>query len=273
MRRHAWLFAFTLLLALPAAAQATRAYADVTVNMRAGPDIGYPIVDLIPGGTPLYVQGCTDDWAWCDVIAYGHRGWVAGNFIRYPYRQRWVPIYGYGAIIGIPVVRFVIGDYWHRHYRHRAFYGHRDYWYGYHPRHRAPPYRYRHAPPRFVHRDHDRDRYRYRQHVEREHIEHRRVERHRAEQRRHERQRFEHRRDEHRRVEQHQAQTRRRLAPTVLHRSAPEYRGARAPHRNDARNRASAQRNTQSSHGSSRNDNHHRGKNDHRRDRHDRDKR
>ncbi|RAP59135.1 SH3 domain-containing protein [Oleiagrimonas sp. MCCC 1A03011] len=247
MRRHAWLFAFTLLLALPAAAQATRAYADVTINMRAGPDIGYPIVDLVRAGTPLYVQGCTADWAWCDVIAYGHRGWVAGDFIRYPYHRRWVPIYGYGAVIGIPVIRFVIGDYWHRHYRHHRFYHQRNYWYRYRPRHYAPPRRHHRAPPRIVHRD----RY-YR-------VPQRRHDTRRHESPRIERRHIEHRRIEHRRI-QRQHTPSRRLAPTVLHRGSNQYSGSRS-HQRSKSHRAQRQASTRHN-GSARRDNRHHGRRD-----------
>ena len=166
MKRHAWLLSLTLLLALPAAAQVTRGYASINLNLRAGPDIGYPTVDVLPYGAPLYVHGCTVDWSWCDVSVYDERGWVAGDYIDYPYRDRWVSVYNYGGLIGVPVIRFVIGDYWHDHYRHRHFYRDRDYWY--HQRfayHRVP--RYHHERRRLADafrydqdRRHDRDRVR-----------------------------------------------------------------------------------------------------------------
>lgn len=167
MKRHAWLGSLMLLLALvalPAAAQVTRGYASIDLNLRAGPDIGYPTVDVIRYGTPLYVHGCTVDWSWCDVSVYDERGWVAGDYIDYPYRDRWVSVYNYGGLIGVPVIRFVIGDYWQDHYRHRPFYRDRDYWYHRRFDHdRAPRYHHerRRLADAFRHdhdRRHDRDR-------------------------------------------------------------------------------------------------------------------
>ncbi len=160
MKRQAWLFALLLLLALPAAAQSVRGYASIQLDLHAGPDIGYPVVDLIPLGAPLYVHGCTANWAWCDVSVYDERGWVAGDYIDYPYQRRWVSVYSYGALIGIPVVNFIIGDYWHDHYRYRPFYHNRGYWYrhrfAYHPVPRYPRHRVR-----FAHAFHDQARYGY----------------------------------------------------------------------------------------------------------------
>ena len=169
MKRHAWIFAIALLLAFPAAAQVTRGVASTDLSLRAGPDIGFPEVDLIPAGTRLFVHGCTYGWSWCDVSVFGERGWVAGDFIDYPYDHRWVSAYDYGAVIGIPVVRFVIGDYWFHHYRHRRFYRDRDHWYGHRFAYHAVP-RYHHERRRLAygvrgddHRYVDRDRHaRYR---------------------------------------------------------------------------------------------------------------
>ena len=73
--------------------------------MRAGPDSGYPLVASYGPGTPITVQGCVEGYAWCDVIGpNGYRGWVHAGAIGYPYQRRQVPVLGYGAAIGIPVV-------------------------------------------------------------------------------------------------------------------------------------------------------------------------
>ena len=73
----------SLSLAVPALAHAADAYVTGNVNLRAGPDPSYPLIDRIPAGTEVDVQGCTDGWEWCDVINAndGSRGWIAGNFI------------------------------------------------------------------------------------------------------------------------------------------------------------------------------------------------
>jgi uncharacterized protein YraI len=128
----------SLSLAFPALAQAADAYVTGNVNLRAGPDPDYPLIDQIPAGTEVSVQGCTDGWEWCDVIVFGDRGWVAGNYIEYEYQDQPVLVPEYGARIGIPVVTFVIGDYWDHYYRSRPFYRDRDRWYS-RPISRRPP--------------------------------------------------------------------------------------------------------------------------------------
>jgi uncharacterized protein YraI len=129
--RSAWvsLSLAALSLAVPALAQAADGYVTGNVNLRAGPAPDYPLIALIPAGTEVDVQGCTDGWEWCDVIAYGNRGWVAGNFVEYDYQDRPVLLPAYGAQIGIPIVTFVIGSYWDNHYRNRPFYRERSRWY------------------------------------------------------------------------------------------------------------------------------------------------
>lgn len=129
MKHLAWLVSASLALALPGVASAADAYVTGNVNLRAGPDAGYPLIDQLQAGTEVDVQGCTRDWEWCDVIAFGNRGWVAGNYIEYEEQDRPVLLPAYGSQIGIPIVTFSIGTYWDRYYRDRPFYGRRDYWY------------------------------------------------------------------------------------------------------------------------------------------------
>jgi uncharacterized protein YraI len=149
--RSAWisLSLAALSLAVPALAQAADGYVTGNVNLRAGPAPDYPLIALIPAGTEVDVQGCTDGWEWCDVIAYGNRGWVAGNFVEYDYQDRPVLLPAYGAQIGIPIVTFVIGSYWDNHYRNRPFYRERSRWYR-RPivrRPPPPPLRHPYRPP------------------------------------------------------------------------------------------------------------------------------
>jgi uncharacterized protein YraI len=135
MKRFAWQVAAAVLLtaAFAAQAQAQDGYVTVNLNMRAAPDIDYPLIRTIPAGSSITVLGCIDDWLWCDVIAYGDRGWVAGDYIEYYYQNRRVSLQRYGASIGVPIISFVIGDYWGRHYNHRPFYRNRTHWYTYRP--------------------------------------------------------------------------------------------------------------------------------------------
>jgi uncharacterized protein YraI len=128
MKRQIWIAA-ALLLAASSTVHAQDAYVTVDLNLRSAPDSAYPSITVLPAGTRVSVQGCIDDWLWCDVVAYGDRGWVAGDYIEYVYRDRRVPLVSYGARIGIPIVSFVIGDYWGRHYSHRPFYRDRNRWY------------------------------------------------------------------------------------------------------------------------------------------------
>ena len=131
-----------LLAGVSTAAFAQEGYVTGNVNLRAGPDIDYPAVDVIPVGSPVGVQGCTEGYEWCDVVWAQDRGWVAGNYIQYDYNDQPVLLSGYGAAIGIPIVGFVIGDYWGRYYHNRPFYAQRESWY-----HR--PYFHHEAPRPF----------------------------------------------------------------------------------------------------------------------------
>jgi len=147
MKRTAWLATLPL-LALPALALAADGYTTGNVNLRAGPDSGYPLIDTIPAGAPLDIQGCTSGWEWCDVIFQGERGWVAGNFIQYDYNNQYVLVPQYGMQIGIPIVSFVISSYWDSYYRNRPFYRERTRWYARPvPRRPPPPPMHRPAPP------------------------------------------------------------------------------------------------------------------------------
>ncbi len=122
------------LLALSAPALAGSAYIGINLVLRSGPDIGYPPVMTLPAGTYVEVHGCLSDYTWCDVEIQAWRGWVAGTYLQSYYNGGWVYLPAYGPRIGVPVVTFVIGTYWDRHYRHTSWYRER--------------LRYERAPPR-----------------------------------------------------------------------------------------------------------------------------
>jgi uncharacterized protein YraI len=124
-----------LAAALPLLAAAQDARTTRPLNLRAGPGSDYPVVVHYGPGAPLSVQGCTSGYGWCDVIGPdGSRGWVYATGVSYAYQSTYVPIITYGAVIGVPILSFVIGDYWGRYYAGRPWYGNRGRW-----EHRPPP--------------------------------------------------------------------------------------------------------------------------------------
>jgi len=132
------LLAAALAPALAGAQQ--QAYAAKWVNLRAGPDQGYPLVSRLPPGAPLYVQGCLQGYVWCDVVGPNNeRGWLYAGNITYPYQSSNVPVIQYGAVIGFPIVSFVIGDYWGRYYPSRPWYPNINRWEHRPPHYNRPP--------------------------------------------------------------------------------------------------------------------------------------
>jgi uncharacterized protein YraI len=122
---------------IPLAAAAQEARSTKWANLRAGPARDYPLVARIEPGAPLAIQGCTEGFGWCDVIAPSDvRGWIYAGNIAYPYQSAEVPVLTYGAVIGFPIITFMIGDYWHRYYRDRSWYGNEPRW-----RDRPPEFR------------------------------------------------------------------------------------------------------------------------------------
>ena len=136
-------FSFGLyLLALFAAASAQNAVTTRPASVYAGPDDSYPMVAELDADAPVQVMGCLDDWSWCDVAFADNRGWVYAPDIIYDYEGDYVPFYTYAPSFGVPIVQFVIGDYWGRYYHGRPWYAQRDEW-----EHRSLPQHRRPAGP------------------------------------------------------------------------------------------------------------------------------
>ena len=137
--------------ALPGTSQAQSAYAAQDLILLAGPSPEYPEVAILPRGSAFNVQGCLNDYRWCDVIAGPYRGWAYAGNIVYPYRGANVPLISYGAAIGIGVLAFSVGHYWDSYYQGRPWYPQRQLWINrpppphYGPGGRPPPPGYR--PP------------------------------------------------------------------------------------------------------------------------------
>jgi uncharacterized protein YraI len=129
MKRMLWSMVTALMMLVPATVFAADGYTVANVNMRAGPDVQYPLILTLGTGTPVSIQGCTTGWEWCDVVAVGNRGWVAGTYLQYTYNNQPVVVTDYGSQIGIPIVSFVIGTYWANYYTGRPFYRDRTRWY------------------------------------------------------------------------------------------------------------------------------------------------
>jgi len=130
------------LAGLPAASYAQQlGYAAKQVNLRAGPALDYPVVAVIGQGVSFIVDGCVADYRWCDVTVGQDRGWVYAGNIVYPYQGASVPLLSYGAVLGIGIIAFSVGDYWDRYYQNRPWYPQRQRWLDRpQPVFRAPPH-------------------------------------------------------------------------------------------------------------------------------------
>jgi uncharacterized protein YraI len=115
-------------LAAPGAFAQSQALTSEPVELYAGPSADYPVVSEVGPNVAVQVMGCVNGYSWCDVALPGLRGWVYAGYLTYPYQGGYVPVESYGAAIGLPVVTFVIGDYWGSFYRDRPWYGEREHW-------------------------------------------------------------------------------------------------------------------------------------------------
>lgn len=140
-------------LVFPVAANAEVAYTTKTAHLRAGPARDYPVVVILRNGLAVDVQGCMQDYSWCDVIAGKYRGWIYAGNIVYFYQGANVPVIDYGAAIGIGVATFIIGSSWHDHHINRPRYRQMPQWSHRPPRASAHPRPQRAgAPPRSMQR-------------------------------------------------------------------------------------------------------------------------
>ncbi|WP_102225595.1 SH3 domain-containing protein [Acidimangrovimonas sediminis] len=119
----------TLGAAMPAMA-ATGAVTVSTLNLRAGPGTGYPVVRVLPAGAQVTLYGCTGDTRWCDAAWDGGRGWVSASYVEVTYHGAPRPLTpGTLAIVGLGVVAFNQA-YWNAHYVGQPWYGRWSYYHG-----------------------------------------------------------------------------------------------------------------------------------------------
>ena len=110
--------AAALILGAASAAWAIPGYVVTTVNLRAGPGTDYPIVDRLPPGAYVDIHGCIYDYDWCDVSAYGNRGWIRSDFLEASYHDRRVTI----VVAAPPIITFSLFPYWQSYYPHRPWF-------------------------------------------------------------------------------------------------------------------------------------------------------
>jgi uncharacterized protein YraI len=136
-------------------AHAGDGYVTGDVDLRAGPDPGYPTIATLNAGTRVSIQGCVSNWSWCDVATATDRGWVAGDFLEEDYEGNRVVVPAFGVQIGIPIITFSFDSYWGAHYHNeryesRPWYAERARWAQIRPRY-APPRRQPISPNAGVH--------------------------------------------------------------------------------------------------------------------------
>ena len=153
-----WIVRFSAAaLVLMLSAWAPTALAQVTasltagVHLRAGPDMFYPSVMIMPPGAGVQVFGCVQGFGWCDVQFGLNRGWVDAAFLQAVGPGGPVIIATSPAVIGVPVVPFAFNTYWSTWYVGRPWYSRRAFYYNHwnrFPQGRPPPI-YRPRPPVF----------------------------------------------------------------------------------------------------------------------------
>ena len=114
----------------PAQAAPPNGYPVTNVNLRAGPGTDYPVIVTVPARAPISILGCLADYAWCDTIFEGNRGWMRSIYLSGYYQGYYYSLRDYAPRLGYGMVSFDINGYWNSNYRDRPFYGERARWTG-----------------------------------------------------------------------------------------------------------------------------------------------
>jgi uncharacterized protein YraI len=104
------------------------AYTSKYANLRAGPSRDFPLVAVLPAGTSLTIVGCIQGYLWCDVVSGSTRGWLYSGNIVHAYQGKNAPVITYGAILGLGITTFNVGNYWDNYYSTYPWYPQRQYW-------------------------------------------------------------------------------------------------------------------------------------------------
>ncbi len=117
-------------VAMPRAglAASPNGYPITNVNLRAGPSTDYPVIVTVPARAPISILGCLADYAWCDSIFEGNRGWMRSIYLSGYYQGSYYSLRDYAPRLGYRTVSFDINGYWNSNYRDRPFYGERSRW-------------------------------------------------------------------------------------------------------------------------------------------------
>jgi uncharacterized protein YraI len=109
-------------------AEGPNGYPVTNVNLRAGPSTDYPVIVTVPARAPVSILGCLADYAWCDSIFEGNRGWMRSIYLSGYYQGDYYSLRDYAPRLGYRTVSFDIDGYWNSNYRDRPFYGERSRW-------------------------------------------------------------------------------------------------------------------------------------------------
>ena len=109
-------------------AESPNGYPVTNVNLRAGPGTDYPVIVTVPARAPISILGCLADYAWCDSIFEGNRGWMRSIYLSGYYQGDYYSLRDYAPRLGYRTVSFDIDGYWNSNYRDRPFYGERSRW-------------------------------------------------------------------------------------------------------------------------------------------------
>jgi uncharacterized protein YraI len=133
----------------PAATAQVMATVMAGVHLRAGPDIFFPSVMILPPGAAVTVFGCEQGFNWCDVQFGFNRGWVDAAFLQSTGPRGPVVIASSPFVSGVPIVTFSFNNYWNTWYAGRPWFGRRAFYYNHWNRfpHGRPPPIYRPRPP------------------------------------------------------------------------------------------------------------------------------